>query len=100
MGVPVPKVMVTADDVVHGKPHPEPYLKGAELLGFDPKECLVIEDAPAGIQSAHASGMKVIALTSTYPAAALSRADAVVEKLSQIHITSEDAQNFTVKIGS
>jgi len=100
VGVPVPKVMVTADDVVHGKPHPEPYLKGAEWLGFEPKECLVIEDAPAGIQSAHASGMKVIALTSTYPVPALKQADAVVEKLGQIHITSEDAQTFTVKIGT
>jgi HAD superfamily hydrolase (TIGR01509 family) len=44
-GLPVPKVLVTADDVAHGKPHPEPYLKGAELLGFDPADCLVIEDA-------------------------------------------------------
>src|SRR5450432_36298 len=44
-GLPVPKVLVTADDVAHGKPHPEPYLKGAERLGFDPADCLVIEDA-------------------------------------------------------
>ena len=50
--------MVTAESV-NGKPHPEPYLKGAELLGFKPAECLVIEDAPAGIRSAHAGGMKV-----------------------------------------
>ena len=68
-GVPRPKILVTADDVVNGKPHPEPYLKGAELLGVNPAECLVIEDAPAGIRSAHAGGMKVIGLTSTYPAA-------------------------------
>ena len=56
-----PRSMVTADDVVNGKPHPEPYLKGAELLGVNPEECLVIEDAPAGIRAAHAGGMKVIA---------------------------------------
>ena len=54
-GIPIPKVMVTADDVTNGKPHPEPYLKGAELLGLDPAQCLVIEDAPAGIRAAHAA---------------------------------------------
>jgi len=85
-GIPVPKVMVTADDVANGKPHPAPYLKGAELLGMNPAECLVIEDAPAGIQSAHAAGMKVIGLASTYTASALREADAVVEKLTQIRV--------------
>jgi mannitol-1-/sugar-/sorbitol-6-phosphatase len=86
-GIPVPKVMITADDVVNGKPHPEPYLKGAELLGASPAECMVIEDAPAGIQSAHAGGMKVIGLTSTYPASALSEADTVVQNLAQIQVS-------------
>jgi sugar-phosphatase len=85
-GIPVPKVMITADDVASGKPHPAPYLKGAELLGMNPAECLVIEDAPAGIQSAHAAGMKVIGLASTYTASALREADAVVEKLTQIRV--------------
>jgi sugar-phosphatase len=97
-GIPTPRVMVTADDVTHGKPHPEPYLKGAELLGFDPKECLVIEDAPAGIRSAHAGGMKVIALTSTYAAAALAEANAVVAKLSQIHVTASGPRNLIINI--
>src|SRR6202167_1913118 len=59
-GIPLPKVLITADDVTHGKPHPEPYLKGAQLLGVNPTKCLVIEDAPAGIQSAQAGGMKAI----------------------------------------
>ena len=85
-GIAVPKVLVTADDVAYGKPHPEPYLKGAELLGANPAECLVIEDAPAGIQSAHAGGMKVIALTSTYPASALRDADAVIGELTEIQV--------------
>src|ERR1039458_8991662 len=43
-GLPVPEVLVTSDDVTHGKPHPEPYLKGAGRLGFSPADCLVIED--------------------------------------------------------
>src|SRR5215468_6508266 len=50
-GLPVPEVLVTSDDVTNGKPHPEPYLKGAMRLGLHPAECLVIEDAPAGIES-------------------------------------------------
>ena len=99
VGIPLPKVMVTADDVVNGKPHPEPYLKGAELLAVNPVECLVIEDAPAGIRSAHAGGMKVVALTSTYRAAALREADEVVQKLEQIRITPDGVRMFEVNVG-
>jgi sugar-phosphatase len=96
--LPVPKVLVTADDVSHGKPHPEPYLKGVALLGFKPAECLVIEDAPAGIQSARAGGMKVIGITSTYKADALEHADAVIGKLGQIQVTSNAAGKLEVEI--
>src|SRR5580704_15347716 len=97
-GLPVPDVLVTSDDVVNGKPDPEPYLKGAELFGLSPAECLVIEDAPAGIQSAHAGGLKVIAITSTYPASALSQADAVVEGLNQIRVVPDGDRMLTVNI--
>jgi sugar-phosphatase len=90
--------MVTADDVTNGKPHPEPYLKGAELLGFNAEECLVIEDAPAGIRAAHAGGMKVIGLTSTYPASALSEADLVVSSLDQIQIALDGAPKLTIRV--
>lgn len=97
-GIRLPEVMVTADDVVNGKPHPGPYLKGAGLLGALPMECLVIEDAPAGITSAHAAHMKVIAITSTYPASALSEADAVVQNLSQIHVQLDGARMLNVSV--
>jgi sugar-phosphatase len=97
-GLPVPKVLVTADDVMNGKPHPEPYLKGAELLGFKPAECLVIEDAPAGIQSAHAGGMKVVGITSTYPASGLREADAVVSQLQQVQARVDGARRMTVSL--
>ena len=53
---------------------------------MNPSECLVIEDAPAGIRAAHAGEMKAIAITSTYPASALQEADAVVQKLAQIKV--------------
>jgi mannitol-1-/sugar-/sorbitol-6-phosphatase len=98
-GIPSPRAMVTASDVTNGKPHPEPYLKGAELLGVSPAECLVIEDAPAGIRSAHAGGMKVIALTSTYPASALGEADAVVEKLKQIQVAPDGTRMLAISVG-
>jgi sugar-phosphatase len=98
-GVPVPRVMITADDVVNGKPHPEPYLKGAESLGVNPGECLVIEDAPAGIRAAHAGGMKVIGLTSTYQASALGEADFVVAKLAQIHVVTDGTGKLEVNVG-
>ena len=99
-GVPVPQVLVTSDDVVHGKPHPEPYLKGAMLLGFAPAECLVIEDAPAGIQSARAGGMRVIGMASTYAAEKLVEADAVVRKLSVIQVHWDGAQSLVVGISN
>jgi len=98
MGLPVPKVLVTADDVANGKPHPEPYLKGAELLDVKPADCLVIEDAPAGIQSARAGGMKVVGITSTYPADALGHADAVIGKLGAIHVALNGAGKLAVSI--
>ena|SRR5581483_1959020 len=97
-GVPVPEVLVTSDDVVNGKPHPEPYLKGAALLGFGPEECLVIEDAPAGIASGKAGGMKVIGLASTYGSETLKGADAVVRALKQIQITFEREGRLLVGI--
>jgi sugar-phosphatase len=97
-GIAVPKIMIAADEVTNGKPHPEPYLKGAEALGVSPAECLVIEDAPAGIRAAHAGGMKVIALTSTYPATALAEADAVIQGLDQIRIALDGTQKLTVSI--
>src|SRR5580704_11037376 len=95
-GIPSPPAMVTASDVINGKPHPEPYLKGAELLGVNPAECLVIEDAPAGIRSAHAGGMKVIALTSSYATSIVSEADVVVQKLDQIKVMTDGARMLEV----
>jgi mannitol-1-/sugar-/sorbitol-6-phosphatase len=97
-GLPVPKVLVTAEDVANGKPHPEPYLRAAKLLGVKAEECLVIEDAPAGIRSARAGGMKVIALASTYPASKLGEADAVALKLNRIQISPNGKNTLMVNL--
>jgi len=64
-GLPEPKFIVTSDDITRGKPDPEPYLKGARALSFAPADCVVIEDAPAGIRSGKASGARVVALQTT-----------------------------------
>jgi sugar-phosphatase len=88
----VPEVLVTSDDVTHGKPHPEPYLKGAEGLGFAAAECVVIEDAPAGIAAARAAGMRVIGLASTYKAEKLSEADVVVKDFRELSVKTSDGR--------
>lgn len=64
-GLPIPTNMVTCDDVRSGKPDPEPYRKGAALLGLPAAKCVVFEDAPAGIIAGKAAGALVIALRST-----------------------------------
>ena len=97
-GLPVPEALVTSDDVARGKPDPEPYLKGAKLLGFSPADCVVIEDAPAGIQSARAAGTKVVGITSTYGSAALEQANAVIRKLGQIQVTRNGAGKLGVEV--
>src|SRR5262249_34529735 len=94
-GLPVPDRYISADDVINGKPDPKPYLKGAALLGFAPKDCGVVEDAPAGVKSAKAAGIRVIALTTTYSVAELSAADTILG--SCLDITSSfDGQRLSL----
>ena len=66
-GLPEPKHLITASDVQRGKPNPDPYLKGAESLRIRPSECLVVEDAAAGVQAGKAAGARVIAVRTTMP---------------------------------
>jgi len=82
-GLRAPEVVVTADDVPTGKPHPAPYLLGARRLGVDPASCLVVEDAPSGLVSARAAGAATLAVTTTTPADRLD-ADAVVGTLADV----------------
>lgn len=76
--------VVAGNQVKNGKPHPEPYLKAAGLLGFSPQACLVIENAPFGIISAKKAGMPCIAVSTSLPKEYLTDADIIVSKLSQI----------------
>jgi beta-phosphoglucomutase len=76
--------VVNGMDVTYGKPHPQTFLLAAERLGFQPKDCVVVEDAPAGIEAAARAGMKSVALTGTHPPSAFSNADLVVASLAEI----------------
>jgi sugar-phosphatase len=89
-GVPVPSVLITADDVKRGKPNPEAYLLAAARLGVRPENCVVIEDAPAGIRAAHAAGMRVVAVATTHSQAELREAEVRAERLADIHISRSD----------
>ena len=84
--LPAPSVMFCADEITHGKPDPEGYLTAASRLGYSSVDCVVIEDAPAGIESARAAGMRVIAITTTFGRESLMGADAVIERLSDLTV--------------
>ena len=66
-GLPIPAFMINAEHVTHGKPDPEAYHKGASLLGTTADQCLVFEDAPAGIEAGRRAGSDVIAITAARP---------------------------------
>lgn len=85
-GYPMPRVLVTADDVIHGKPDPEPYLKGAAGLGIAADQCLVFEDSPAGIRAANAARMRVIGLLTTYAPEALHQAQAKIADFTKTKV--------------
>ncbi|HYN96789.1 MAG TPA: HAD-IA family hydrolase [Pilimelia sp.] len=80
-GLPAPPVLVDSAQVRLGKPHPEGYLRAADLLHTSPRRCLVVEDAPVGVHAARAAGMTVVALTTTHAAADLTAAHHTVATL-------------------
>jgi sugar-phosphatase len=82
-GLTPPAVLVTVDDVEHGKPAPDPYLAAAERLGIDPANALVVEDAPKGLQSARAAGAATLAVITTSARDELD-ADLVVQNLAHV----------------
>jgi sugar-phosphatase len=92
-GFAIPKHLVTSNDIQRGKPDPEPYLRGAQVLGLSSADCIVIEDAPAGIQSGKAAGSRVLALRTTTPDPELRAAGAewIVTDCSAIFLQPIDA---------
>lgn len=86
-GLPVPCVLVTAEDVTAGKPDPQGYLAAAAALGVDPSDCLVVEDAPAGILAGRASGATVLGVATSHDATEITDADEIVPNLSHATVS-------------
>lgn len=97
VGIGLPRHAVTSEDVERGKPAPDGYLLAAARLGVRAEECLVVEDAPPGVQAGRAAGARVIALTTTHPPEALGDADHVVPDLLSLRVTP-DAGGLEVAI--
>jgi len=86
--LPLPERIVSGDRVVNGKPHPEPYLRGAAMVGADPAECVVVEDAPTGVGAGKAAGCRVMGVLGTHSVEELREAgcDWVVKSLLDVSV--------------
>jgi len=89
-GLPMPEVFVTAEQVTRGKPEPDPYLLGAKLLGLAPQECVVVEDAAAGVLSGLAADCHVIAVNVPADSPRLDEVDFVLTRLDEITVVKRD----------
>ena len=87
-GLPTPERLIAADDVTRGKPDPEPYRRGAELLGFSPGQCIVVEDAPSGVSAGLAAGCRVLGVLGTHTPADLPHATWLVPSLAEVRVVS------------
>ncbi len=88
-GLPMPERIISGDMVERGKPDPEPYRRGAELLGLEAGECVVFEDAPAGVGAGKAAGCRVLGVLGTHAASELGEADWIVPSLLEMVVTPE-----------
>ena len=97
-GLTTPGRLVTANDITRGKPDPEPYLKGAALLGFAPQDCVVIEDARAGVHAGKAAGASVVAVqtTETNEILIAEGADWIVKDCSSLFVEMDDLRDTLV----
>jgi sugar-phosphatase len=85
-GLPVPERLISGDMVKRGKPDPEPYRRGAELLGLMPAECIVVEDSPSGIGAGVAAGCRVLGILGTHDVSELHAATWIVSSLEEIAV--------------
>jgi sugar-phosphatase len=99
-GLPIPRTMITASDVKIGKPDPEPYLKAAAKLGFEASDCIVVEDAPAGVRAGKAAGARVIAVLTTMNRRSLEEAGAdwIVNNCADITASYDDEHGLQLSL--
>ena len=88
-GLPVPAKYISGEMVERGKPDPEPYRRGAELLGFAPGECIVVEDAPSGVGGGLAAGCRVLGVLGTHPVEQLRAATWLARSLEAVEVTAK-----------
>jgi sugar-phosphatase len=93
-GLPEAPVLVSADRVTHGKPHPEGFLTAAAALGVSPERCLVVEDSPAGIQAGITGGMQVLGVTSHYQCGDLGAGKCVQNFDGDFTVSCENGQIY------
>lgn len=97
-GIATPPALITGELVGSGKPSPDPYLLAAERLGVDPTRCVVVEDAPAGVEAGLAAGASVIGVATTVGAEELSAAHHVVDVLARLSTASGDDGAWSIVI--
>ena len=98
-GLPAPSVLITADDINDGKPHPEPFMQAIRRLGVSADDCIAVEDSPAGISSAVSAGVRVLAVGATFPHDLLLDATWLIPKLSHLS-ASTDIDRITLRMGA
>jgi sugar-phosphatase len=91
-GLPVPARLISGDMVERGKPDPEPYRRGAEVLGLKPEDCVVVEDAPSGIGAGIAAGARVLAVMGTHSVSELHQATWIVDSLERLAVRASNGQ--------
>lgn len=96
-GLPAPSVLISGDDVTAGKPDPEGYLKASGKLGYDITECLVVEDAPAGIEAGRASGARTLGVATSHDVSDLADAEIVIPDLSAL-IVEQTSGGLVVEV--
>ncbi|MDI9220026.1 sugar phosphatase [Pantoea sp. EA-12] len=99
-GLPMPEVFITAENIKHGKPNPEPYLLGAERLGLAASECVVVEDAPAGIIAGLEAGSTVVAVNAPADAPRLHEVTYQVKTLEPLVVTIDQNGTFTLSLNA
>ena len=87
-GLPIPERIISGDMVERGKPDPEPYRRGAELLGFAPADCVVVEDAPSGVGAGVAAGCRVLGVLGTHSAQQLQECSWIVRSLDELDVVA------------
>ncbi len=97
--LPIPAHIISGEMVDHGKPHPEPYRRGAALLGLAPEDCIVVEDAPSGVGSGRAAGCRVLGVLGTHVAEELAYATWIVPSLEDLRIVSTP-HGLTLHLGA